>query len=246
MKETDLFDPIRQYLEAQGYSVHSEVRHCDLVARMGDKIIIIELKTQMSLKLIMQAVQRQELNPNVYLALPLKQASAYPTNYIDFKRLLRRLGLGLMFVRFLKTKTKIEIAMHPGKASAFQRSKQLEMIIREIDGRYAEFNTAGEPSTTEKLTAYKQQSIAIAHKLAENGPSSPSQLRSLGTSLKTQRILAANVYGWFDRHRRGVYGLNNAGMTALENYSQIIERMGLGSCEASTDDQRHRLKEDDG
>ncbi len=39
-KETDLYPPIRDFLTAQGYTVRSEVNHCDITAVRGDELSI--------------------------------------------------------------------------------------------------------------------------------------------------------------------------------------------------------------
>jgi hypothetical protein len=226
MKETELFHPIKTYLEGQGYAVHSEVRNCDLVARRGDELIIVEIKVQLSLKLVIQGVSRQEMYPNVYLAVPVSGRKNLPANIAAARRLLRRLGLGLILVRFIKTKVRVEIALHPDEPRKFNRPRSSRMIISEIDGRYSEFNRSGEPATTEKLTAYKQQCIAVAYALSELGSSTPAGLRSRGLPAKTQQILSSNYYGWFDRVERGVYALNQRGVEALAAYPQVIEAAG--------------------
>ncbi len=227
MKETRLFDPLRDYLQGQGYSVYSEVKNCDLVAQKDEETIIVEIKVQLSLRLVLQGVQRQELYPNVYLAVPINGGKKYPANYASVKRLLRRLGMGLIFVRFLKTKTRVEVVLHPDEPVKFSRPRSRRMIISEINGRYAEFNRSGEPSSTEKLTAYKQQAIAVAHFLYSREKASPAQMRAAGLPSKCQQILSSNFYGWFDRVDRGVYRLNNAGRQALDGYEPHIQAMGL-------------------
>ena len=54
MKENQLFPPLKTYLEGQGYRVHSEVKNCDLVARKGDEMLIVETKLRLSLQLLLQ------------------------------------------------------------------------------------------------------------------------------------------------------------------------------------------------
>ena len=49
--ETSLYAPVKAFLEAQGYQVKAEVRHCDVVARRGDEPpVIVELKTARELR----------------------------------------------------------------------------------------------------------------------------------------------------------------------------------------------------
>ena len=58
LKETDLYEPLKSYLENQNYEISSEVNNCDMVARRDEEIIIVELKTRFSLDLVYQAVRR--------------------------------------------------------------------------------------------------------------------------------------------------------------------------------------------
>ena len=227
LKESDLFQPLQIYLTGQGYSVHSEVKNCDLVAVKEDEMIIVELKVRMSLQLLMQAVRRKELTESVYVAVALPEGRDHLTNLKGLKKLLRRLEVGFILVDFKKTLTRINILLHPMPFKERRLHKRRAAIIREIDGRYHEFNKAGEPVTTERITAYKQQAIRIAWYLARCEHATPAELMKMGTEDKTGVILSANVYGWFDRIKRGHYSLNESGRLALEGYQEYFEKLGL-------------------
>lgn len=229
MNETELFRPIKQYLEGQGYSVHSEVKNCDIAARKGDDLLIIEMKTALSLRLIIQAVKRKELTESVYIAVPVKGNKNFPGSDPGIKLLLRRLEIGLILIRIFNTKKRVEVVFHPGSFSQRKGVKKRAAILREIDGRYAEFNTAGEPSAREKIFAYKQEALLIAAELKRCGPLSPKELRERGYSIKTQAILSKNVYGWFERIERGVYNLHPAGTEALHLYADVLAELEAGS-----------------
>ncbi len=46
--ETELYAPVKAYLEQLGYEVRGEVRHCDLVAvREEEPPLIVELKKKL-------------------------------------------------------------------------------------------------------------------------------------------------------------------------------------------------------
>ncbi|MFP4618793.1 MAG: DUF2161 family putative PD-(D/E)XK-type phosphodiesterase [Spirochaetaceae bacterium] len=225
MKESDIYYPIKQYLEGQGYTVHGEVKNCDIVARKGEELVVVELKRHISLALLAQAVERKELTDSVYIGVPVPEGRNAPPNFRRTKGLLRRLELGCILVDTMKTKTRVRLLLHPYPFKQVRSHKKKRALIREIDGRFAEFDLAGQPVTRERITAYKQQSLYIALQLSRNGPSSPQMLREAGCSEKTQSILSANLYGWFDRVKRGVYTLNRAGTEALHSYSEIIEKI---------------------
>jgi hypothetical protein len=62
------------------------------------------------------------------------------------------------------------------------------------------------------MTAYRQDCIVCATALLA-GPQSPKQLKALVARAPT--ILQSNVYGWFVRESRGVYGLTELGRAAV-------------------------------
>ena len=100
MRETDLYQPIKAFLEAQGYAVKGEIGPADVVAvRADDPPVIVELKTGFSLTLIHQGIDRQAVTPHVYVAVPdvagKRGWSALKSNL----KLARRLGLGVLTVR---------------------------------------------------------------------------------------------------------------------------------------------------
>ena len=223
MKETDLFPPLKIWLENQGYKVHSEVKNCDIAARKGEELIIVELKIRLTVTLLIQAVKRKELEESVYVAIPVNGSNSYPANLGGIKALLRRLEVGLILVRFMKTKTRIEVILHPQEFKRKRMHEKRKAIIREIDGRYGEFDKAGAPSTTERITAYKQEAVKTAFLLKKFGPSSPKELKQKGGYAKVGTMLSRNVYGWFDRIEHGIYDLNEAGKAALKNYDKVVK-----------------------
>ncbi len=228
IKEADLYLPIKTYLEHQGYSVSGEVNNCDIAARRGNELVIVELKTRISVSLLIQIANRKEITPSVYAAVPVPPGKRSLPNQRGVLKLLRRLETGLILVRFLKTKTRIDVVLHPANYPERRMHKKRTAIIREINGRYGEFTRGGIPVTEERITSYKQQVIKVAYFLREQGPSSPKMLREQGCSEKTQPILSKNFYGWFDRVDRGIYQLNRYGEKALKNYRNVIEKLESG------------------
>ena len=79
-KETDLYGPIKQMLEGQGYVVKSEIGAADVVAVRGaEEPVIVELKTGFSLSLFHQAIARQAITDAVYVAVALRFGSTLIT-----------------------------------------------------------------------------------------------------------------------------------------------------------------------
>lgn len=71
MKESDLYLPLKRFLESQGYEVKSEVGACDVVAvRGGELPVVVELKLSFNIDVVLQAVDRLSLTQKVYIGIP--------------------------------------------------------------------------------------------------------------------------------------------------------------------------------
>lgn len=225
--EVDLFQPVSDFLTEQGYTVRSEVKHCDIAAIKEDELVIVELKRNLSVDLLAQAAKRQRSADLVYIAVPKPKKLIGNAKWQDICHLVRRLELGLILVSFKGGKGMLEIANHPipfdREKSIRSGKKKREAIIKEAKSRFVDANTGGS-TRTKLVTAFREESIFIACCLNKYGPLSPKKLRELGTNgKKTNSILSRNVYGWFDRVKKGTYEINSAGKAALEQYSQLAE-----------------------
>ena len=66
MKESDLYLPLKRFLEAQNYEVKGEVQDCDVLAVRGDEVpVVVELKLSFNLNVVLQAVDRLSVTPKV-------------------------------------------------------------------------------------------------------------------------------------------------------------------------------------
>lgn len=232
--ETDLYRPIASYLDKQGYTVRSEVNHCDIVAAKDDELIVIELKRNLSVALLAQAVDRQKITDSVYVAIPRPaNKRKWMASFKPVQSLLRRLEIGLILVATGRGRPSVDIILHPTPFQRHRRKALRRAILHEIDHRSADLNEGG-CCRRKLVTAYRENAIFVACCLAELGPLTPKQLRILGTGEKTLSILYRNVYSWFDRMGRGLYGINSKGRDEMEQYSslaahyrQIIAERGL-------------------
>ncbi len=219
-RETELYTPVKEYLEELGFKVDAEVKGCDVVASQNSKIIIVELKNRFSLKLLYQAVERQEISKTVYVAIGNRTKKQYPGDIVKMKKLLVRLNIGLLIVHFRISSTFVEPVLEPQQTQTGINRKKRAGLLKELDGRYHNFNTGGSPSSKKQITTYMLNTIQIAVMLNIRGQSSPSSLIKNGSSSNTQSILAQNFYGWFERTKRGIYKLNSNGRKALLIFSE--------------------------
>lgn len=101
IKETDLFPPVKKWLEDKGFKVYSEVspKRCnaraDIVAIQDKITVVVELKTSLNLDLMEQCVAWKHRAHYIYAAVPKpKEFNQYSLS------LLRQEGIGLLPVEF--------------------------------------------------------------------------------------------------------------------------------------------------
>jgi len=223
-RETALYEPVKKFLESQGYEVKGEVRGCDLVARRGDEpLIIVELKLRFNLGLVLQGIDRLALTERVYVAVPRPnrrtRGRRFAPDRPEIRRLCRRLGLGLMVVG--SSRKSVEILEEPVPYRPRQAKGRAFRLVDEFARRVGDANidgTVGVPL----VTAYREDALRCAQMLATSGPMHLRALRTLAGVPAAARILQRNVYGWFARIERGTYGLTAEGSRAVTRFSDAI------------------------
>jgi len=220
MKETDLHAPVKFWLEQQGYRVHAEVKDCDIVALRDEELVIVELKTSANVTLLLQAADRQRISRSVYVAIP-EQAHKHRQR-LAIARLVKRLGIGLLLVRFAPIGDTIRKVHDPADPGVRINRRAHAAVLKEIAGRSASYNVGGSSRMT-IMTAYREAAIVLACLLAELGPTAPRTLRAMGAGINAREILADNHYDWFVRVERGIYGLTPAGLEAARDNPEIRE-----------------------
>jgi len=225
--EKDLYRPVYDYLSSLGYTVRSEVNHCDIAAMKEDELLVVEMKKTLNLDVILQAVQRQKLADMVYIAVPKPGRGLFSKRWQSLCYMLKRLQLGLMVVTLKEDCSFVEVVFGPAAfdmiKSKNQSKKKRQELIKEFAARYGDFNTGG--STRKKLvTAYREMAIHIACCLMKYGQLKPKELRQLGTDeKKTTIILERNHYGWFENISKGLYAINEKGREEVSGYSELYQ-----------------------
>jgi hypothetical protein len=230
-READLYGPVKAFLEGQGYEVKSEVNGCDLVARRGDEPpVIVELKVSFTLPLVLQGVDRLALSDSVYLAVgvPAKPAtgSLWRRERRNIRKLCRRLGLGLLAVHEATARRPalVEPMLDPLPYRPRPDRRRQSTLLREFSHRVGDPNTGG-TSKRPIVTAYRQSALRCVAHLAANGPTRAAEVaRATGVD-RAGTLLRRDVYGWFERVDRGVYGLSAKGASAQLTYADVIARL---------------------
>ena len=230
LRETDLYPPVKAFLESQGYRVKGEVSNCDVVAVRGDEPpVVVELKTAFTLPLVFQGLKRQALTDFVYLAVGQEAGGAknglWRRHWRDIRKLCRSLGLGLMTVRLDSRRSpRVEVHLDPGPYRPRKSRRQSGLLLQEFQRRVGDPNRGG---TTRRpiVTAYRQDALRCASFLQRHGPTKAAQLRRETGVDGAPRMLQRDVYGWFQRVERGVYALTPAGARALDAYADVVEAL---------------------
>lgn len=212
--ETDLYAPVKAWLEGVGYEVKSEVGPADVMAiRDGEPPVIVELKAGFSLTLLQQAVARQAVTDLVYVAVPRWSGKPGWRSFKGNLGLCRRLGLGVLSVRLKEGL--VQVHADPGPFQPRKSKVKTARLLSEFARRDGDPNTGG---TNGKLvTAYRQDAEKLAACLAKEGPMKGAALAKATGVTTATRMMAINHYGWFERVERGIYGLTDEGRAALQN-----------------------------
>ncbi len=215
--ETDLYPPIKTFLEGQGYTVKAEVDGCDVVAVRDDEPpVIVELKTRFTLDLVLQGADRQRIAEQVYVAVPLGPArgTMRSRKARAITRLCRQLGLGLIVV----DRDAVEVRCDPGAYRPKPQPKRRHRLLREHALRVGDPNTGGSTRRT-IVTVYRQQAVACLNHIASNPGASPRAVRDATGIDRAATIMQANHYGWFERQARASYVLSPKGQAAIVDQS---------------------------
>jgi hypothetical protein len=216
--ETRLYKPVKKFLEQRGFSAKGEIGGCDIVAlRDGEPValIICELKLSFNLELLLQGVDRSAACDELWLAVKASKRGRGREADPRVKKLCRLCGFGLLSVF---ASGHVEVLVEPVKWRPRHDGQRKSLLVEEHRRRRGD-PTEGGSTRAPIMTAYRQQALICAALLA------PQPLRPRDLKIHAQdapKILLHNVYGWFERIERGVYGLTDLGRTALETFHTHI------------------------
>jgi hypothetical protein len=217
--ETSLYLPVKCFLEKAGYVVKGEVAGCDLVGLSEDDpsvVVVCELKLSFNLELVLQAVDRAAISDEVWIAARISGKGRGREADKRYRDLCRRLGIGMLGVSDTG-----DVSIIVGSISPMPRTnpKRRSRLVREHRNRHGD-PAVGGSTRTPVMTAYRQQALRCAAALTVG----PLRVKDISAGVPgAGKILLSNVYGWFERIDRGVYGLTETGRQALQRWPQHAE-----------------------
>jgi len=219
-RETDLYPPIKSFLEDQGYVVKSEVGAADVVAVRGaEPPVVVELKLGFSLTLFHQCIARLSVSDDVYLAVARQPGKRFAKAVKDNTALARRLGLGLITVR-LKDGL-VEVHCDPGPYAPRKSAKRQARLLREFARRQGDPNDGGQ-TRAGLVTAYRQDALKLAMYLFEAGASKGAHVARETQVQRATAMMRDNHYGWFEKIETGIYGLTPTGAGAVSAAGRVL------------------------
>lgn len=232
--EKDLFGPIKQFFEKEGYVCDGEVKDIDMyMEKPGEgpqSGVAIELKVSLDFRALQQAALRQKVVNTVFIGI-FKPKDLRTHAFHDKVYLLKRLGIGLIFVS--KRSGAVEIYNEPvvTEISKYQsqNKKKKEIISAEFQKRKAKNNVGG-VTGTKLITSYREDALLVLDALAElGGEATTKEVRALSKIDRATNIMHSNHYGWFAGVSKGVYRIRQAGYDALEEFEDALYILKRGN-----------------
>ena len=187
-------------------------------------VVIGELKQRFSLELVLQGVDRMAAGDEIWLAVSTSGAGGRKRRGLErdprVRKLCRLLGFGLLGV---SARGHVEVLVEPGPWRPRKVKGRRARLVDEHRRRRGD-PAVGGATRQPIMTAYRQQALAVAAALAADAATGgstrrPRDLKAVAPD--APKILLHNVYGWFVRVERGVYGLTEAGRAALVRWEGV-------------------------
>ena len=211
MPESDLYPPLKRFLESQGYQVKAEIQGCDVLAVRGEEApVIVELKLSLNLSVLLQSVDRLALSPKVYVGVPA-DCGALKRRRKPLLKLFHMLGLGLLAINPVIRVGSVDVLRDPGDYTPRRSRNRQERLLGEFLQRVGDPNLGGTETRKGIMTAYRQRALSIGCFLKAHGVTKASQIADALEEPKARDILYRNVYGWFERPAQGCYALSTRG-----------------------------------
>ncbi len=216
MPETDLYLPVKRFIEGLGFEVKGEVGGCDVLAlRDGDPPVLVVCELKQTFKTSNSSCRRWTA-PWRWTKSGSQRGSR---NAAQDARTMRGSAIsaaGWASGCWRRKREPGRDSAQPRRVLTTQGSPASVALVEEHRRRRGD-PVAGGGSKQPVMTAYRQGALACAAAMVD-GPKRPRDLKPIFE--KAPAMLRDNVYQWFTRVDRGLYGLTDAGHAALARWPQ--------------------------
>lgn len=221
-RETDLFLPVKKWLEDAGFSVQGEIGKIDVFGikstERGTLSVAAELKLRLNLDLVLQAFARSDRADIVYIVFPFKNQ-----DLTALKKLCRHLGIGILL--YQETKGELTEILPPMISKRLLANQKKKALIGEFHNRKLRTTQGG--TNGKVLSYYRETALSIGFLMQKKGSVSLRELRAYGVK-NPEKYVYANYYGWFEKtEKRGHYRLSERGEAELDSYQDYREQLDL-------------------
>ncbi len=230
MQEKDMYCYVKNFFIEREFDVRAEILSCDVVAMRDDIMIAVEMKTQLGLKLLTQAAERQKSFDLVYIAIPKPTYKRRTSRaYKQTLHLIRRLELGLLYVdthgEGICTEEFMPAPFDINRSKSARSSQKNRVdALEEFLARSQNYNIGG--MVRQKIiTAYRENALLIALYLLRDGAMSAVMLKKLGCGEKSYDIIYQNHDDWFLRIDKGIYDITTKGKKAVKKYKNVCDNL---------------------
>lgn len=219
--EYEMYPYIEEYFSNLGYEMRAEVNCVDVVGVKSDHIIAIEMKLNLSVKLIYQAIERQRYVDDVYIATVASKSILKDLD--ELKKLVKRLQIGLILLHERDSGIYVEIVETPRFSKLIFDVQKQNLLFKEFYGRTVNLNIGGITKNS-VATANREKNVNIATILLKTDSElSIKQIRSLTKIQDCAKILQSNFYEFFKRTKKAHYVFNKDSDRARLEYNRYPE-----------------------
>ena len=115
----------------------------------------------------------------------------------------------------------VEALADPAPYRPRRADKRKASLLREFASRKGDPNCGGS-SRRPLMTAYRQDALRCARVIGQQGPAKVGDIRKAAQVERAGGVLLNDVYGWFERRGRGLYGLSAKGTAALAEFAATL------------------------
>ncbi len=111
-----------------------------------------------------------------------------------------------------------DVVLDPMPYLPRKNKRKAGRMLGEHARRVGDPNRGGSSTRVPMMTAYRQEALRCVTLLAQGGPMKLADMRKAADVPNAAKILQQDVYGWFERVERGVYGVTPKGRQGLALY----------------------------